>query len=150
MASCCRSFGVIHNDPLIRRRNDMKITVPRHATFFPTREIDDMQNRLRRYFEEPFGAERVGWMPAVEITENSDELVVTAELPGLKPEEVEVIFEDGVLILRGEKKEEKVEKEDKKYHMWERTYGAFQRSFTLPQSIDPSKIVGDFKHGVLT
>ena len=134
-----------------------KITLPRGASYFPlmTRDIDDMQHRLRRYFDEPFGVEkfpfteRVGWMPAVEITENKDELLVTAELPGLKPEEVEVVFEDGMLILRGEKREEKVEKADKKYHVFERSYGSFQRAFALPQSIDPAKIEAEFKDGVL-
>lgn len=135
-----------------------KLTLPRTTTLFPmvTRDIDDMQNRLRRYFNEPFGVDKfpftepVGWLPAVEITENNKELLVTAELPGMKPEEVEVLFEDGMLILRGEKKEEKVEKEEKKFHMWERTYGSFQRSFTLPQTIDPAKIEAEFKNGVLT
>ena len=135
-----------------------KITLPRTTTLFPlvTREIDDMQNRLRRYFNEPFGVEKfpftepVGWVPAVEITESNEELLVTAELPGMKLEEVEVLFEDGMLILRGEKKEEKVEKADKKFHLWERTYGSFQRSFTLPQSIDPAKIEAEFKSGLLT
>lgn len=134
-----------------------KLTLPRTTTLFPlvNREFDDMQNRLRRYFNEPFGVEKfsftepVGWMPAVEITENKDELLVTAELPGMKPEEVEVVFEDGMLVLRGEKKEEKFEKEEKKYHMWERTYGSFQRAFTLPQTIDPAKIEAEFKDGVL-
>jgi len=117
-----------------------------------TREIDDMHNRLRRYFNEekfPF-TEPVGWMPAVEITENKDELLVSAELPGIKPEEVEVLFEDGMLILRGEKRDERVEKSDKRFHLWERAYGSFQRSFLLPQTIDPSKIVAEFKSGVPT
>ncbi|MFN8582316.1 MAG: Hsp20/alpha crystallin family protein [Gemmatimonadaceae bacterium] len=134
-----------------------KLTLPRTTTLFPNvaREIDEMQNRLRRYLNEPFATEKfpftepLGWVPAVEISETNDELVMTAELPGMKREEVEVFFEDDMLTIRGEKKEEKKEAVEKKYHMWERTYGAFQRSFTLPRTIDPAKILAEFKDGVL-
>ena len=135
-----------------------RLTLPRTTTLFPlvTRDIDDMQSRLRRYLNEPLATDKfpftesVGWMPAVEITETDAELLVTVELPGMKPEEVEVTFEEGMLVLRGEKKEEKVEKNDKKFHLWERTYGSFQRMFTLPQTIDPAKVGAEFKNGVLT
>lgn len=134
-----------------------KLTLPRTTTLFPSvaREIDEMQNRLRRYFNEPFALEKfpftepVGWLPAVEISESNDELLMTAELPGMKREEVEVVFEDDMLTIRGEKKEEKKENGEKKYHVWERTYGAFQRSFTLPRTIDGAKIAAEFKDGVL-
>ncbi len=134
-----------------------KLTLPRTTTVFPNvaREIDEMQNRLRRYFNEPFAIEKfpfpesVGWLPAVEISETNEELMMTAELPGMKREEVEVVFDDDMLTIRGEKKEEKEVNAEKKLHVWERTYGAFQRSFTLPRTIDPTKIVAEFKDGVL-
>ncbi|HSA57875.1 MAG TPA: Hsp20/alpha crystallin family protein [Gemmatimonadaceae bacterium] len=139
-----------------------KITMPRPMPLFTTtaREMDEVQNRLRRFFNEAFPAfpgdalpmaEPLGWMPAVEIIENAEEMILTAELPGLAKENVEVTFEEDVLTIRGEKKEEKKEGNgDKRFHVWERTYGAFRRSFTLPRTVDPGKIVAEFKDGVLT
>lgn len=136
-----------------------KLTVPRATPLFAgvAREMDEMQNRLRRFFTEGLPieglapTEPLGWMPVVEIVENPTELILKAELPGMTKEDVEVVFEDDVLILRGEKKEEKVEEdEDRRFHLWERTYGAFRRAFVLPRTIDPAKIVAEFKDGVLT
>jgi HSP20 family protein len=135
-----------------------KLTLPRPAPMFATmaREMDEVQNRLRRFFGEGFPIENapltepVGWLPVVEIVEKPDELLLTAELPGMAKENVEVLFEDEVLTIRGEKKEEKEEGNgDKRYHLWERSYGAFQRSFTLPRAIDATKIVAEFNNGVL-
>lgn len=136
----------------------MTMLLPRTGPVFAgvAREMDEMQNRLRRMFDEGFPAgmtptEPLGWMPVVEIVENADELILTAELPGMAEENIEVLFEDDVLVLRGEKKEEKHEEaDDRRYHVWERTYGAFRRAFTLPPTVDPAKIVAEFKNGVLT
>lgn len=120
------------------------------------REMDEVQNRLRRFFNEGYPGdamtltEPVGWVPVVEIVENADELLLTAELPGMTKENVEVLFEDDVLTIRGEKKEEKREADaEKRFHVWERSYGAFQRSFTLPRTIDATKIAAEFKDGIL-
>jgi HSP20 family protein len=135
-----------------------KLTMPRPAPMFATmaREMDEVQNRLRRFFGEGFPAEGVpltepvGWLPVVEIVETPEELMLTAELPGMAKENVEVMFENDVLTIRGEKKEEKKEGNgDKRYHLWERNYGAFQRSFTLPRAIDATRIVAEFTDGVL-
>lgn len=135
----------------------MTTLLPRTPMFAGVaREMDEMQNRMRRLFDEGFPmnltpGEPVGWLPVVEIVENANELVLTAELPGMNHENVEVLFEDDVLILRGEKKEEvREEADDRRYHLWERTYGSFRRAFTLPRTIDPTKIVAEFKDGVLT
>jgi HSP20 family protein len=121
------------------------------------REMDEMQNRLRRFFSEgmPFpegtATEPLGWLPMVEIVEKPTELVLKAELPGMTKDDVEVLYEDDVLVIRGEKKEEKFEENDeRRYHLWERTYGAFRRAFTLPRIIDPARITADFKDGILT
>jgi HSP20 family protein len=91
----------------------------------------------------------------VEIVENAQELVLTAELPGLTKEDLEITFENEFLTIRGEKKEEWKEEKKKengefRYHLWERSYGVFQRTFTLPRTIDPAKIVAEIKYGVLT
>jgi HSP20 family protein len=72
------------------------------------------------------------WLSPVDIEENDREYVVKAELPGMKKEEVKLKVEGGTLLISGERKAEKKEK-DKKYHRLERSYGAFQRSFTLPE-----------------
>lgn len=131
--------------------------LPRTTPIFSSalREMDEMQNRLMRMFNQPPMAERlpmetVGWMPPVEIVEQPDALVLTAELPGLDAKDIDVSFEDDVLTIRGEKHEEKhEEREEPKFHMFERYYGSFSRSFTLPRRIDPARIVAEFRNGVL-
>ena len=124
------------------------------------REMNEAQNRLRRFFgNELFETfpltEPVGWVPKVEILETEKELLLTAELPGMERENVEITFEDEILTIQGEKKEEKYETalEEKnggpRYHVWERTYGSFRRTFTLPRIIDAEKIEAEMKQGVL-
>lgn len=129
-----------------------KLTLRRPTPLFNEllNEFDFAPNRLRRLFEAENLLEPVGWMPAVEIEEKGNELILTAELPGLKKENVNVAFEDGVLTISGEKVEEREEKDkDRKLHMWERNYGTFRRAFTLPKAIDPAKIVAEFNRGIL-
>jgi HSP20 family protein len=87
--------------------------------------------------------------PRVDITENDKEIVVSAELPGLDEKDIEVVLSDDVLTIKGEKKEEEEEKK-KGYYLMERRYGAFQRSFRLPETVDRGKIDAAFKKGILT
>ncbi len=82
------------------------------------------------------------WAPTVDISETEAEYAIKAELPEVKKEDVKVTVEDGVLTLQGERKQEKEEK-GKKYHRIERSYGRFVRSFTLPDSVDESKVKAD-------
>jgi HSP20 family protein len=130
--------------------------------FAMERELSEAQNRLRRFFGTDFGLETfpltepVGWVPKVEIVETENELVLTAELPGMVKENIDISFEDELLTIQGEKKAEKEEKSEEKvknggprYHLWERTYGSFRRTFTLPKVIDPAKITAEMKDGVL-
>ncbi|HEX4931581.1 MAG TPA: Hsp20/alpha crystallin family protein [Gemmatimonadaceae bacterium] len=134
-----------------------KLPMPRATPVFlnPFREMDEMQNRLRRFFNQGpasdlFATETVGWVPPVEIVEKPDMLLVTAELPGMVRENIDVTFEDDVLTIRGEKTEEKKEeKEETKFHLFERFYGTFTRSFIVPRTIDPARITAEFKDGVL-
>ena len=109
-----------------------------------------LQNRLNRLFE-PFAEETfplTTWVPACDIYETAKEIVVKAELPGLKKEEVFVSIENNVLMIRGERKfEEEVKREN--FHPVERTYGEFLSSFTLPTFIDANKILAEFKDGLL-
>jgi HSP20 family protein len=87
-------------------------------------------------------------MPPVDVIEERDTVRLVAELPGVKPEDVRISLEGNVLTLQGEKKEE--ERQDDKLYRCERTYGMFERSFTLPATIDANKIVAKFESGLLT
>ena len=89
------------------------------------------------------------WAPPVDIYENADHIVLKAELPGIDPQDVEIRVEDNTLYLKGERKFEREVKEEN-YHRVERSYGAFARSFSLPNSIAADKVVADYKDGLLT
>ena len=118
----------------------------------PARELADMEiDRLNRMFTEFYGdAFSRGWVPAVDIYETDDhEVVLKAELPEMKREDIHITFENGVLTLKGERKVEQEVKRDN-FQRLERRYGTFSRSFTLPNTIDPSRINASYKDGVLT
>lgn len=112
----------------------------------------DLPTRFNRLFEDYFGAQPVidspPWIPVVDITDANGELVLTAELPGIARKDVHITINDGVLTLKGEKKEEREEK-DANYRLVERRFGSFERSFTLPASIDADRVNAKFKDGVL-
>jgi HSP20 family protein len=121
----------------------------------PFREFATMQDRMNRLFGNVYLRDedtsfRGNWVPAVDIfeTENHD-LVVRAELPGMSRENIEVTVENSTLVLKGEKKFD-AEVREEQYRRIERSYGAFHRSFTLPNTVDTSKVGADFKNGVLT
>jgi len=121
----------------------------------PFREFAAMQDRLNRLFgnvylrDEDTGI-RGNWTPAVDIYESDNhDLVVKAELPGMSREDIEVVVENSTLVLKGEKKFS-TEVKDENYRRIERAYGAFHRSFTLPTTVDASKVSAEFKNGVLT
>lgn len=94
---------------------------------------------------------KVGPFPTVNVTENPTAFTITAELPGLAVDDIDVDFTDGVLTIQGDKIEERTEKENgTKYHVWERRSGTFQRSFPFPGGVAGDKITADMKDGVLT
>ena len=115
--------------------------------------LDDLPDRLRQMLEGTLSLEpiqTVGWMPAVDIIEKPEALVVTAELPGIAAKDVDVSVDDGILTISGEKEEEKKEgAEDSDYYLFERRYGSFRRSFTLPNAVDVDKISAEFDNGLL-
>lgn len=90
-----------------------------------------------------------GSTPDVNIGESDGEYEITAELPGLEEKDIELSISDGVLTLKGEKKAEREDKH-KDYHLTERRFGAFRRSFTLPKGVDEHKVAAKFAKGVLT
>ena len=119
----------------------------------PFSELDEFQNRLGSFFgHSPARRNREGtfssWSPAVDIIEDEKEFLVKAELPEVKKEDVHVSVENGVLLISGERKFEKEEK-NKRYHRTERSYGSFTRSFSLPDGADASKVRAEFKDGLL-
>jgi len=126
-------------------------------TWDPWREMDEMRSQFAKLLGERLPLRRDGhgeeleltdWLPPVDITEDSKEYTIKAELPGLAKENVKVKVEGGVLTIAGERKEESEEK-DKKHHRIERAYGSFRRSFTLPEDSSGEKVAAEFKDGVL-
>ena len=87
-------------------------------------------------------------VPSIDVRETDTDLVVEAELPGMDEKDVSVTLSNGVLTLKGEKKSEREEKKED-YHLMERSYGSFQRSFRLGDTIDPDKVTAAFDKGVL-
>lgn len=105
------------------------------------------EDKISRMFAEPNGRP---WVPAVDILENENELVVKADVPDVKFEDIDVKIENGTLTLRGERKFEKQPAEKGGWHRLERSYGSFERSFTLPETVDPENVKADYKNGTLT
>jgi HSP20 family protein len=119
----------------------------------PWREIEDMFNRYTRAVGQPqAGSQEVvatgDWAPRVDIAETDKAFVIKAEIPEVNKEDVKVTVYNGVLTIRGERKQEK-EESGKKYHRVERHYGSFTRNFTLPDNVDETQIKALFKDGML-
>ena len=123
----------------------------------PFRELTDMQSRMNRLFGEFYGRRteddllpRSTWWPPVDIYENDkQELVLKAELPDMKRDDIKLVVDNNVLTISGEKTCDS-EMKDENCHRVERTYGQFTRSFTLPGTVDADKIRADAKNGILT
>ena len=112
--------------------------------------------RLNALLDEAFTGWPVGnevatsaWLPSVDVFEDKESLKIVAELPGLKPEDVKITLENSTLTLRGEKKQVAEEKTER-VHRYERSYGSFERSFSLPNTVDTDKVAASFENGVLT
>jgi HSP20 family protein len=88
------------------------------------------------------------WLPSVDVSETKNDLVVKAELPGMDPKDIDISLSDGLLTIRGEKKQEKEEKEEN-YHFIERSYGSFTRSVQLPREVKRENISASYKNGIL-
>ena len=112
--------------------------------------IFGLRREIDRLFDDTFTRDGFNWSPAVDIRENDSDIRVDLELPGIKPEDVEITAENGVLTVRGEKKSERKEGEENRYHVVERTYGSFLRTFQLPQGIDEDQINAEFENGILS
>jgi HSP20 family protein len=113
-----------------------------------------LRRDIDRLFDTMFSGEGAStgtrWAPLVDVREDNKEIALDVELPGIKPENVDISVENGILTLTGEKSVERKEGEEGRYHVVERSYGSFMRSFQLPQGIDENQIKADFHDGVLT
>jgi HSP20 family protein len=125
----------------------------------PFRDLTSIQEEINQMFDRVFGRRETGerregglaataWAPSVDISERKDAFVVTAEVPGIKPEDIEVTLEDGLLTIKGERRMEE-ESSDQQYHRVERRYGSFRRSITLPSQVQADAIDASYLEGVL-
>ncbi len=122
----------------------------------PWRDMAQLQNRINRMFSDTLSQSneagetvaRFDWKPAVDTYEKDGDLVISADLPGVKKEDIAIDVQDNVLILKGERVSE-TEASEKNFYRRERATGRFYRAFTLPDAVDPAKIRAAFKDGVL-
>jgi len=112
------------------------------------REMNRMFDNVFRFDTRDDDSGFVAWTPAVDIAEHDDQFVVKVELPGVNKDDVKITLENNILTIRGEKKQEKETKKEN-YHRVERSYGSFQRSFTLPTTVKSDKINAVYKDGIL-
>jgi HSP20 family protein len=124
--------------------------------FDPFRDLAVLQDRMNRMFNDSYGSRREDdlmssgtWMPAVDIYEIDGSLVLKAELPDMRREEIDVTVENNTLTIRGERKLADDIKQES-FHRIERAYGKFMRSFALPPTVDAVKIGAEYRNGVLT
>jgi HSP20 family protein len=126
-----------------------------------TSPVFGLRREIDRLFEDAFGGggmSGAGGMegrgsgaliPAVDVREDEHALMLEFEMPGIRPDDVQITAENGVLTVRAEKQDERTRRENERHHIVERSYGTFVRSIQLPQGIDEEQIEADFEHGVL-
>jgi HSP20 family protein len=121
----------------------------------PFREMITLREKMNRLFEDAVIGQSEDrdlvsstWSPSVDIYETGNEIVLTAEIPGIEDKDIEIKLDESTLTLKGERQFEKETKEEN-YHRIERSYGSFYRSFTLPHYVDQDKIKARHEHGVL-
>jgi len=124
----------------------MRALVPEGGLTTFRKEMDQLMDRLWDGDDIPAG---MAWSPKVDFTETKEAIAVKAEIPGIEPKDIQLMLENGVLTLRGEKRQEMEEKDERFYRM-ERSYGSFARSLRLPANVDATKATAVFKNGVLT
>jgi HSP20 family protein len=126
------------------------------ARLTPWADLEAFQDRIDRLMGRshalPALADEASWMPAIDVQEKESEYVMTAELPGMTEKDVTVDVEQNTLTIKGEKKTEREETKEQngRWHLVERSWGSFERSFTLPGNIDGTKVKAGFENGLLT
>ena len=112
------------------------------------RDMDQIFSRMGMSEGREGGRSQQAWMPKIDIRQSGNDMQIHAELPGLRPEDVDIEVTEGVLTIKGERRREE-EKEDEGWLVRETSYGSFQRSVALPESVDPATITADFHDGML-
>lgn len=112
------------------------------------RDMDGIFGRMGMAQGRDGSVSTVAWMPKIDVEQQGDDIVVHAELPGVKPEDVVIEVTDGVLTIKGERKAEE-KREGEGWLVRESSYGSFERSMVLPEGVDPASISADYKDGVL-
>jgi HSP20 family protein len=131
----------------------MYITTTRRP--LPFQSLRRLGNALDEAFNTwPFAQDEGGaitssWYPACDVLEDKDSVKIVVELPGLTPEDVKLSLENNLLSIRGEKRQQ-AEERTERVHRYERSYGAFERSFALPTTVDSEKVSASFQNGILT
>ena len=121
----------------------------RSETWDPFQEIDELKTRVNRLFGlTKWDGDLADWIPSCNVSEDEKEYRIRMELPDVKKEDVKVNMENGVLVVQGERKEEKEER-GVRFHRRELSYGRFVRRFTMPEEVDESKIQANFRDGML-
>jgi HSP20 family protein len=131
----------------------MKLIPWNSASSPRTSQTDALDRNIENLFDSFFGSSRAfarvaDWTPSLDVKETRDELVITADLPGIKKEDIVLKVEQGVLSISGERKSEQ-SKDGEGWHRVERSYGSFLRSVALPQGVDENKVRAEYKDGVL-
>jgi len=118
---------------------------------------NEIGNRINRLLSDAFGgldwqyrdSVSASWVPPVDIFEEKDAIRIVAEVPGVRPQDVKISLEGNVLTVHGQKQQQ-AEERTERVHRYERTYGEFERTFSLPSSVDANKISASYEHGLLT
>ena len=119
--------------------------------FEPLKEFESLQNQIKKYFDDfpSFGFNyENSFSPRIDISEKEDKILVEAEIPGVKKDDLKITLQDNILTIKGEKKKEE-ESKDNNYYRSERSYGSFSRSFTLPAEVNTDKVDAKFNDGML-
>lgn len=119
--------------------------------FEPLREFETIHDRIQRYFDD-FSTHGLkvsdSFSPRIDISEEKNQINVTAEIPGVKKENIKITLQDNILAIEGEKKKE-TEQTEQNWYRSERVYGSFKRSFTLPTEVDSDKVQAKYENGIL-
>lgn len=131
----------------------MRLQRPDAWDWSPLDQLSTLRNEINRLFDVPFGnLDRTeafnSWAPAVDLHEDKDNLIVTAELPGMRKEDIDISFHDGSLTVAGERKHEKKYGEGDTSRS-ERYFGRFQRTISLPKQVDVGAVKASYKDGIL-
>lgn len=115
----------------------------------PFREMTQTQSQLSKLVDQVWGGRQESWLPAIDVFDTKEAVVLKAELAGMNPDDIHIEVEDNVLTVRGERRFEEEIDEDRYYRV-ERRFGNFQRSLALPQGMKPADIGANYEDGVLT